>query len=183
MIRVLMVLVLGGALFAACGGGDDDDEATDAPTSAPAEESSTPAESPTATEVEETATPTEVPVETEVEVTLTDDAIELDVDSVPAGTVVFRITNSGELGHVLMIVETDLEPDALPTTAAGAFAPGDGATIIANTPNIRGGASDAFSRDLEAGNYVLISNNVNDAIGGSNQADYASGMHTPFTVE
>jgi hypothetical protein len=78
-------------------------------------------------------------------------------------------------------VDTDLAPDALPTTSDGRFDPaGGGAVILANTPLMGPGATtDTFRIELEAGKYVFISNEV----GADGMGDYGKGMRTGFTVE
>ncbi|MEX0683744.1 MAG: hypothetical protein WD904_01955 [Dehalococcoidia bacterium] len=175
MLRTLSacLLLISATLLLACG--DDDDDAAATPSPTPAVTASAPAGSPTPTgSLDDYATPAAT-VDTAVAVTLSDDAITLDVDTVPSGTVTFSITNSGASAHTLVIVETTLAEDALPTTAAGAFDPVAGAaTIVAQSPGINAGASDTARVSLATGSYVLISNN---------DGDYAAGLHAAFTVE
>jgi hypothetical protein len=100
---------------------------------------------------------------------------------VTAGKINFDISNTGEHPHTLIVILTDLPPDGLTTNAQGQFDPAGsagGETTIAQTAGIVGGASDVLSYELEAGNYVLISNAVIDGV-----ADYSNGMHASFTVE
>jgi hypothetical protein len=182
MLRVLiaMLVVLGGVLFVACGGDDDDGgDATEAPTTAAAG-SATEAPTPTDAE-EEKETPTETAAATDVQVTFTDDSLTLDRDTAPAGTVNFHISNEGEFPHTLIIIRTDQAPDSLNKNAQGQYDPAGssgGETIWSQTPGISAGTTDLLGDDLDVGNYVLISNVVNDGVG-----DYGKGMYAAFTVE
>jgi glucose/arabinose dehydrogenase len=162
------------ALVLACG--DDGGETT--ATAAPSEPSQTAA--PTELPSPEPTPTEEAPPEATITVTLSDSAIELDVASGPAGVFTFVTTNDGTIPHELVIVDTDLAPDALPQTENGRFdLAGGGAVVLAQTPAISTGGTDRLSYELEAGNYVLISNLVN----AEGEGDYSLGMYTAFTVE
>ena len=183
MLRILIALLLlaGSAPLVACGGDDDDDAATPSPTEAAASEAATPTS--VATETDE-PDPTQAAT-TDVAVTLSEYEIVLDAESGPAGEYAFAITNEGtEEQHVFMIVQTDLDADALPVESTGKFVPSNDATILANTPGMNIGSTDTMVYPLEAGNYVFICNQVSPGIAdGPGQGHYAQGMRIGFTVE
>jgi hypothetical protein len=177
---ITCAVALTAALLVACGGDDDD---TNTPTEA-AQTSPAASESPTGSpSAAATASPTTSPVatvDTALDVTLSEFQIELDAESGPPGTYTFGLTNAGEGTHEFMIVQTNLAPDALPSTAEGVFDPAGGdATILAQSPDIAGGGTDTARYELEAGKYVFICNNVDS----EGQGHYGKGMSAAFTVE
>ena len=147
-------------------------------------------EEPTATEELETPEATDEGAETPVEgastvnVDLTEYAITLDVASVPAGPVTFNATNSGEEhAHELVIIKTDLAPDALPTAADGSVdEAGAGIEVIDEIEEFDPGGEESLTVDLEAGAYVLICNVVSEMEDGETHVHYAEGMTTAFEV-
>lgn len=190
MLRVLLAIMLisVGAAFLACGDDDTDGEPT--ATTEPIETGPTETAEPTEAEAspteaspdDETPTPTQTePRETNIRATLSEYEIELDVNFAPEGEITFAISVEGpEESHQLMVVDTDLAPDDLPTNDAGVFDPaGGGAVIIANTVGLSPGTNDLLGVDLEAGSYVLICNFVNP----EGEGHYGQGMRTGFTVE
>ena len=120
-----------------------------------------------------------------MEVTLREYEVITDIASGPPGDYKFSITNEGtEEQHVFMIVQTDLEADALPVESTGKFVPGNDATILANTPGMNIGSTETMVYPLEAGNYVFICNQVSPGIAdAAGQGHYSQGMRTGFTVE
>jgi uncharacterized cupredoxin-like copper-binding protein len=117
---------------------------------------------------------------TTVNVTLREFEIAPDVTSAPAGPVTFQVTNEGpDEVHEIVVIKTDLAPDELPTGADGAVdEEGEGLEPIDEIEDIAIGATEDLSVTLEAGNYVLICNIVEDGL-----VHYADGMRTAFTVE
>jgi len=154
-------MVLAGLLLAACG---DDDETTGGEAT----------EAAVGTELNVTLKEFEVIVET---VASGDKA-----DSAPAGEVLFNVENTGPNDvHELVIVKTDLDADALPTLADGSVdETGEGVEVIDEIEDIPVGETQSLSVDLDAGAYVLICNIFDET---ENEAHYAEGMRTAFTVE
>ncbi len=116
---------------------------------------------------------------TTVDVVLSEFVIAPDPASVPAGEVTFKATNEGEEKHEMVIVKTDLASDSLPTKADGAAdEEGAGVELINEIEEFDAGGSEELTVSLEAGNYVLFCNIVEE-----DEAHYEEGMHTSFTVE
>jgi len=117
-----------------------------------------------------------------VNVELREFQIITDVDSAPAGEVTFRAENSGpEDEHELVIIKSDLEPDALPTAEDGSV-PEDEVDLIDEIEPFAVGDTEEITVDLEPGSYVLICNIVEEE-DGETEAHYQLGMRTAFTVE
>ena len=109
---------------------------------------------------------------TDVRVSLDEWSIEPDVSSVRAGKITFIADNIGKAEHELVIVRTDLAPDALPV--AGGKADEDAAgEEIGEIEEFPAGETERGTFTLEAGTYVLLCN-----IAGH----YELGMTTAFTV-
>jgi hypothetical protein len=119
-----------------------------------------------------------------VEVTLQEFAVLPAQASVEAGEVSFEVENTGPNDpHELVVIRTDLAPDALPTTEDGAVdEQGEGIEVIGEIEEFPPGEARSGTFDLEAGSYVLICNVVEEEEGG-HEAHYAEGMFTAFTVE
>ena len=118
-----------------------------------------------------------------VAVTLKEFEIVTDKDSVPAGNVTFRAKNSGpDDPHELVVVKTDLAPDALPTSADGAADEEGAGDLIGEIEEFAVGGEEEITFDLESGKYVLLCNVVEEA-DGVTESHYKNGMHTAFTVE
>ncbi len=98
--------------------------------------------------------------------------------NVPVGDAQFNATNTGALPHELVVLKTDLAPNALPKRAADpqkVDEEGAGVTFIGEIEDTELGAGQSASAvmTLTAGKYVLICN-----IAGH----YAAGMYSAFTV-
>ncbi len=154
---LLMVLVAGLALVA-CGGEE--------PTGAPATQAPT----------------TQAP--TAVGVTLQEWTVLPAQASVPAGQVTFQAKNTGPKDpHELVVIKTDLDPGALPTTSEGKVdEEGQGIEVIGEIEEFKVGEARSSSFDLTAGSYVLICNIV-EKEEGKTEAHYQLGMRTTFTVQ
>ena len=152
-------IILTGALFAGCG--DDDEKATG-----------------TATPGDTTGAGWGI----EVNVTLQEFSVIPETDSAEAGEITFNVENVGpDDVHEFVIVKTDLEPDALPTVDDGSVdEAGAGIEVIDEIEDIPVGETQSVTVDLEAGSYVLICNIYDET---ENEAHYAEGMHTTFTVD
>ena len=80
--------------------------------------------------------------------------------------------------------KTDLAPDALPTGDDGSVdEAGAGIELIDEVEDIAAGSEGEVDVDLEAGNYVLICNVVQENDDGTTTIHYAEGMFAAFTVE
>jgi hypothetical protein len=119
-----------------------------------------------------------------VEVTLQEFAVLPAQASVEAGEVSFEVENTGPNDpHELVVIRTDLAPDALPTTEEGAVnEQGEGIEVIGEIEEFPPGETRSGTFDLEAGAYVLICNVVEEE-DGEIEAHYAQGMRVAFTVE
>ena len=93
--------------------------------------------------------------------------------SVAAGAVDFQVSNDGlGLPHNLLVIRTDLAPDALPMSG-GQVDESQVNVVAATSQNLVQGATETVSANLAGGNYVLICNVSNH---------YGQGMYTAFTV-
>lgn len=79
-----------------------------------------------------------------------------DVGSVPAGSVTFDVTNDSSSNHELVVIRTDLAPDALPVVEHKVDE--DQVEVIGRIEEFAPGATESATFDLEPGNYVLICN-------------------------
>lgn len=119
---------------------------------------------------------------TDIDVTLQEFSVIPETDSVEAGEITFNVENVGpDDVHEFVIVKTELEPDALPTLGDGSVdETGVGVEVIDEIEDLPVGETQSLTVDLEAGAYVLICNIYDEA---ENEAHYAEGMRTAFTVE
>ena len=117
-----------------------------------------------------------------VAVTLKEFEVLPDTDSVAAGSVTFRATNIGPDDlHELVVMKTDLARDALPTKDDGSVdEEGAGVELIGEIEEFAVDSVEEITFDLKAGKYVLLCN-IYDA--DEDEAHYAEGMRTAFTVE
>lgn len=118
-----------------------------------------------------------------VGVTLQEWAVLPEKDSVPAGKVTFQAKNSGpDDRHELVVIKTDLAPDALPANADGKVQEdAAGIEMIGEIEEFDPGKTETAVFDLKPGKYVLICNIVEDK-GSSKESHYMLGMRVPFTV-
>jgi hypothetical protein len=98
-----------------------------------------------------------------LDVTMTEFEITVEPESVPEGPIEFTIQNDGEETHDLLVVQTDIAPDELPTNDDGSFDE-DAADVDVKeeVDDIEDGDKTGRTYDLDAGNYVLICNIVDD---------------------
>jgi uncharacterized cupredoxin-like copper-binding protein len=118
-----------------------------------------------------------------VNITLTEWAVIPDKTSVPAGNVLFNVTNAGtQFKHEFVVIKTDLAPDALPADSTGRVdeEAGAGITYIGEVEELEIGTTGHVSLPLTAGKYVLICNIVET--GGGHESHYNMGMRIAFTV-
>lgn len=101
-----------------------------------------------------------------------DFSITLDHPTVKAGKVKIGVRNTAGQGHSLVVIRTELAPEALPVDQQTGKAKEDGkAGEIASVP-ANGSAS--VTLDLSPGHYVVICNFPEH---------YATGMHALLIVE
>lgn len=126
------------------------------------------------------ATPT--PSATTVNVTVQEWSVLPAVTSAPAGKITFEVTNTGpEDMHEFVVIQTDLDAFALPTTATGEVdEEGGGMVVMGEIEDIAVGSTQTLSLDLAAGHYALICNIYTEA---EQEAHYKMGMSTNFTVQ
>ncbi|HEX6207593.1 MAG TPA: hypothetical protein VF058_04455 [Actinomycetota bacterium] len=119
-----------------------------------------------------------------VEVTLQEFAILPAEDTVSAGSVTFDATNEGpDDPHELVVIQTDLAPEALPTTDEGGVdEEGEGIEVIGEIEEFPVGETESATFDLDAGDYVLVCNIVEEE-DGELESHYALGMRIGFVVE
>lgn len=119
-----------------------------------------------------------------VGVTLQEFSVITDESSASAGEVTFEVENTGpDDVHEFVVIKTDLAPDALPTGEDGSVdEAGEGIEVIDEIEDIPVGDTPSLTVDLDAGNYVLICNIVEEHEG-EIEAHYTLGMRTAFTVE
>ena len=118
-----------------------------------------------------------------VDITLRDDqtpwSIETDVDSLPKGPIEFTVENTGSIEHEVLIIETDIAPDKLPTKDDGSIdedAPD--VDVKYKIEKIGDGEKTGRTYELDAGSWVFACNIVKDG-----KAHYQQGMRTSFTIE
>ena len=103
--------------------------------------------------------------------TLTEYKIALSAASAPAGTISFKVTNSGTMVHEFVILKTDVLAKALPLSGAsvdeGAF------NAIGEVEETEAGGNGTFTAPLAAGHYAIICNIPGHV---------SQGMVTDFTV-
>ncbi|HEC10114.1 MAG TPA: hypothetical protein ENI86_11210 [Acidimicrobiales bacterium] len=112
---------------------------------------------------------------TKVDVELKEWSVTPTPDSASAGTVDFTARNTGTIEHEMVIVRTDLAPDALPTIDSGNRVDenSDEFEVIGEIAEFEAGSTESAGFDLEPGNYVLFCNI---------EGHYKAGMNTGFTV-
>lgn len=113
-----------------------------------------------------------------VDVTLKSYGIELSVNTVSAGNVVFHVSNvATDQMHEFVIFKTDLPEDQLPRTVDGNVdEEGAGVTHIDEVADMAVGQVSDLTVKLDRGRYVLVCNLT------ENSMHYMAGMHIVFTV-
>jgi iron uptake system component EfeO len=124
-----------------------------------------------------------------IRVDLQEWAVVPDTASAPAGEVTFEIENTGEETHEFVVIRTDLAVTDLPTADDGSVdEEGAGLEVIDEVEDLAAGASETLTVDLEAGQYALICNIVEEE--GEMEMEmpqgpshFQNGMRTEFTFE
>ena len=120
----------------------------------------------------------------EVGVVLSEFVVEPDQDTVDSGEVTFAVDNEGGDTHEFLVVEA-ASADDLPVDADGAFdeaAFGED-NVLGEVEDMESGDSTELTLDLDAGDYVLLCNVVEEEESGEVESHFVEGMHATFTVE
>lgn len=120
----------------------------------------------------------------EVNVVLSEFTVEPEQESVEAGEVTFVVDNQGGEPHEFLVVEA-ASADDLQVDANGAFdeaAVGED-NVLDEVEDIEAGDEAELTLDLDAGDYVLLCNIVDEEETGEVESHFAEGMYTSFTVE
>lgn len=153
-------------LFIACS--DDDDDAGDV---TPAATAPAVADTPPAGE------------DNVLAVALSEFSVVPDKANIAAGSITIRATNNGpDDEHELVIIRSDLSPNALPTADDGSV-PEDEVDFVDEVEGLAVGESNEITVDLGPGKYVLICNIVQEEPDGTIEAHYERGMRAGLTVE
>jgi uncharacterized cupredoxin-like copper-binding protein len=115
-----------------------------------------------------------------VNATLSDFAITLDKTSVPAGEVIFQITNTGPSEHEMVVLKTDQQVADFPVKGFEGDPnrfneDADGLKNVGETGDtpVAAGATDTLTLHLKTGHYAIVCNLP---------GHYMAGMHQDFTV-
>lgn len=108
-----------------------------------------------------------------VDVQLKEMEITANPSSITAGSVTFSAKNAGAIDHELVVLKTDLAPDALPVEGGKVEETGPGVQGIGEIEEFAAGKTESATFELEHGKYVLVCNVA---------GHYQAGMRTEFTV-
>jgi hypothetical protein len=117
---------------------------------------------------------------TQVAVTLDEWRVAPDRSTAPAGAVYFLADNVGDDPHELVVVRTDLAPDALPVEEGAV--PEDEVDIVDEIEPFAPGSKASAVFNLTPGKYVLFCN-IAEEENGELESHYELGMRTGFTVQ
>jgi uncharacterized cupredoxin-like copper-binding protein len=106
----------------------------------------------------------------QVKVTLKEFKVIPAVKSVKAGSVSFKVTNTGKLLHELIVVKSNAAPGKLPVTNGRVSEK----TSAGEVPDVEPGASKSVTLKLAAGKYILLCNI---------KGHYQAGQWIGFTVK
>jgi uncharacterized cupredoxin-like copper-binding protein len=108
-----------------------------------------------------------------IKATLLDNAIQLDVSRVKAGTVTFEVSNRSDTNqiHELVVLKTDLAADKLPIKKRQV--PESQFKKMGEAQDMAPGKNRRLTLKLAPGHYVLVCNKA---------GHYSMGMHTSLVV-
>jgi uncharacterized cupredoxin-like copper-binding protein len=110
-------------------------------------------------------------------------AVTVEPATSSAGDVTFSVENVGAEVHEFVVIKTDLGITDLPTEDDGSVSEdGEGMEVVDEIEDISPDDAQELTVDLEAGNYVLICNIVEEE-DGEVESHYQEGMRSSFTVE
>jgi uncharacterized cupredoxin-like copper-binding protein len=165
----VLALIAAMALLTACGGSDEEpDEPTPTATR-------TRGASPTARAA--TETPTEPPSTANIALEMDEFAIRPNQSRAQPGTVVFAISNIGEVEHELVVIRSDLDVADLPRLPDNAGADESQLDVVDRSDPVSPGEDGELSVDLDVGKYVLICN-----MAPNGDSHYLNGMYTSFEI-
>ena len=118
-----------------------------------------------------------------VDVVLSEWIVEPDPTTAAAGSVEFVASNEGGETHELVIVKGD-DADALPIDDTGKIQEDDleEGTFIGEIEEFEAGTEASATFDLDAGNYLLFCNIVEEEDDGSFESHFLEGMVNTITV-
>jgi hypothetical protein len=116
----------------------------------------------------------------EVKASLKEWSITPEVSQIESGKVRFVVANDGSEPHELVIIRSDLSPDALPVVDGKVDE--ERVDIINEIEPFAAGTTERKTVDLKAGKYVLICNIVERVPGEPVESHYEKGMRTAFLV-
>jgi uncharacterized cupredoxin-like copper-binding protein len=116
---------------------------------------------------------------TTVDVTEADFSVKPSVSSVTAGTVSFKVKNSGTFTHEMVVVKVAAATD-LPTKPDGEVNEDkiSAAKRMGEVEDVLPGTTKTLKLKLEAGKYVLFCNKID----GATRVHFKRGMHADFAV-
>jgi uncharacterized cupredoxin-like copper-binding protein len=119
-----------------------------------------------------------------VQITLQEWAVLAEPARATAGEVTFDISNEGEEIHEFVILKTDLGLLDLPTAEDGSVdEEGGEIEVVDEVEDIPSGDTAELTVDLEAGDYVILCNIVEEEGHDDHEAHFEMGMRTSFTVQ
>jgi hypothetical protein len=119
----------------------------------------------------------------QIAVNLIEYTVAPDPESIAAGTVTFVARNTGGTEHELVVVKTDLEPDALPTKENGSVEGGsEDVAVVGDTDPFPAQGQRVLTLTLVPGSYVLLCDVVQEIEGEEPVIHYREGMHAAFEV-
>jgi len=119
------------------------------------------------------------PATSTVEVSVQEWAVVPASASVRAGSVTFNVKNIGPKdAHEMVVIKTDLAPEALPTKADGSIdEEGAGVKAMGEVEEVAVNGTKTVTIDLAAGKYLLLCNIVDGT-----EVHFKLGMRTAFEV-
>jgi uncharacterized cupredoxin-like copper-binding protein len=94
-----------------------------------------------------------------IDLSISEYAIDTESSPLPHGDTELKATHVGAEAHDLVVLRTELAPDALPTTADDTVdQEAEGLEVVGTFGEIEPGEVVSLTLDLEAGTYVIICN-------------------------
>ena len=108
-----------------------------------------------------------------INVSMSEFALNISPTTVSSGEVVFKVSNSGMLGHDFLLVSTAESPESLPYNEENAQIIEEQVTVVSSIRELQKGETAEITANLSPGKYMLICN-----IAGH----FSSGMHLIIDV-
>ena len=93
-----------------------------------------------------------------INVSMSEFALNISPTTVSAGEVVFKVSNSGMLGHDFLIVSTTEGPESLPYNEESAQVMEEQINIVSSIRELQKGETMEITTNLAPGKYMLICN-------------------------